>query len=402
MTTQPDRERSSHERAQKLFILGGKAVVEPQQPASRLRLIVFALITVSLTIIGSLILAEIVLWFLPVQSGLRSQPVDAENPVFHFMPGREVTFSRGWNFDMVNRRRVNNAGWVNDQDYRKDHETPLIAIIGDSYVEAIMVPYAETLYGRLAQKLQGRVRVYSFGASGAPLSQYLVWAGHAVREYGARAVIINVVGNDFDESHVAYNTGPGWWVYVPGPDGNLHLRLIEYRPGWLRSIVYNSSLARYIFFNLQFWITWNEIRSFFLGSPALAAPRYAGNTAAEASPLRVQTSLAAINAVFRDLPAMVGLPPDRVLFTLDGFRYPEVAAAGAGTYFDLMRRAFRSKALSLGYEVIDLDSVFFDQYAAHGQRFEYPHDGHWNEIGHAVAVKALLASKLAARLLDQP
>ena len=60
-------------------------------------------------------------------------------------------------------------------------------------------------------------------------------------------VIINVVGNDFDESHVAYNTGPGWWVYAPGPDGNLHLRLIEYRPGWLRSIVYNSSLARYAF-----------------------------------------------------------------------------------------------------------------------------------------------------------
>ena len=37
-----------------------------------------------------------------------------------------------------------------------------------------------------------------------------------MREYGARAVAINVVGNDFDESHVAYNTGPGWWVRL-GP-----------------------------------------------------------------------------------------------------------------------------------------------------------------------------------------
>jgi hypothetical protein len=373
-----------------------------RQQIGRLRHLVFALITTSVTVIGCLVSADVVLRFLPVQSGLRSQAVDAENPVFHFAPEREVTFSRGWNFEMVNLRRVNNAGWVNNQNYRKEDETPLLAILGDSYVEALMVPYGNTLYGRLANELEGRWRVYSFGASGAPLSQYLIWARHAVHEYGARAVIINVVGNDFDESHIAYNTGPGWWVYVPGPNGSLHLRLIEYRPGWLRSVVHNSALARYIFFNLQFWITWNEIRSFFFGSPALAAPRYAGNTAAEAGPVRVQTSLAAIDAVFRDLPAIVGLPPNRILFTLDGFRYPAVAAAGTGTYFDLMRRAFRSKALSLGYEVIDLDSDFFEHYAAHGQRFEYPHDGHWNEIGHAVAVKALLASKLAARLLDQP
>jgi hypothetical protein len=66
-----------------------------------------------------------------------------------------------------------------------------------------------------------------------------------------------------------------------------------------------------------------------------------------------------------------------------------------------MRRAFPSKAQSLGYEVIDLDSVFFDQYAAHGQRFEHPRDGHWNGTGHAVVVKAVLASKLAIRLLGQ-
>ena len=80
-------------------------------------------------------------------------------------------------------------------------------------------------------------------------------------------------------------------------------------------------------------------------------------------PARVATSLAAIEAVFRDLPEIVGLPPDRVLFTLDGFRYPDAVPGATGTYFDLMRRAFRSKATSLGYEVIDLDADFFTHYA---------------------------------------
>jgi hypothetical protein len=76
-----------------------------------------------------------------------------------------------------------------------------------------------------------------------------------------------------------------------------------------------------------------------------------------------------------DLPAIVRLPPDRILFTVGGFRYPDAEASGRGTYFDLMRKGFRSKAESLGYEVIDLDARFFEHYAAHTQRFEYPHMG---------------------------
>jgi hypothetical protein len=376
-------------------------VVPGSKSRGRLRQFVFALITVSLTVVVCLGSAEILLRFLPVQSGLRSQPVTAENPIFHYAPERDVTFSRGWNFDMVNRRRVNNAGWVNDQNYPPHEQTPLLAIVGDSYVEALMVPYAQTLYGRLAGKLAGRLRVYSFGASGAALSQYLIWAGHAVRQYGANAVVINLVGNDFDESYIRYNKGPGWWVYAPGPDGTLHLELVEYRPGWLRSVLSHSSLARYVFFNLQFTNTWKEIYSFFFGSPAEAGPRYAGNTDAQADPVRVKASLAVIDAIFRDLPTIVGLPPDRVLFTLDGFRYPDHAASGKSTYFDLMRRAFRSKGTSLGYEVIDLDPDFFRHRAAHAQRFEFPHDGHWNGTAHAVAAEAVFASKTVERLIGQ-
>ena len=99
-----------------------------------------------------------------------------------------------------------------------------------------MVPYAETLQGRLAAALAGRFRVYSIAASGAPLSQYLVFAGHAVREFGAGAAVINVVGNDFDESLAAYKLGPGFWLYAPDAAGTLRLRLTEHnRAGWSRS-----------------------------------------------------------------------------------------------------------------------------------------------------------------------
>jgi hypothetical protein len=98
-----------------------------------------------------------------------------------------------------------------------------------------MVHYPDTLQGRLAKNLESELRVYSFAAAGAPLSQYLIWARHAVKECGAATLIINVVGNDFDESLAMYKTAPGFWCYVPDANQVLHLQLFEFHPSILRN-----------------------------------------------------------------------------------------------------------------------------------------------------------------------
>ena len=124
------------------------------------------------SVLTCLLVLEATLRFLPVSDSLRTQPVNAANPVYHFEPNRDVLRSQGWNFEMVNRVHVNNAGFVNDQDYVADDPRPLLAVVGDSYVEALNVPPSETLHARLARAAGGKARVYSFAASGAPLSQY--------------------------------------------------------------------------------------------------------------------------------------------------------------------------------------------------------------------------------------
>src|SRR5436305_9409787 len=161
------------------------------------------------SIVFCLLVAEVALRFLPVSTGLRSMPVTAADPVLHFTPNRRFTNSLGWTMHNVVHGRVNNAGFVNDQDYVRDGP-PLIAVIGDSFIEAQMVAYPETLQGRLAVALKDKFRVYSFAGSGAPLSEYLMWAGFAVKEYGARAVVSNGVGDGFDDSLAAYPPGPGF------------------------------------------------------------------------------------------------------------------------------------------------------------------------------------------------
>jgi len=337
--------------------------------------------------------AELVLRFLPVSTGLRSLPVTAADPVLHYTPNEPFTNSLGFDLHNVVHGRVNNAGFVNDQDYSADG-LPLIAVVGDSFIEAQMVPYRQTLQGRLAAALQGKFRVYSFAASGAPLSQYLVWAGYAVQTYGAQAVVINVIANDFDESLSAYKLEAGFWQYSPDANGVLQLRLNPREPGAWLTLARHSALARYLILNLHAM----PLLANLISGSAPKVGRYYVGTDQSADAQRVRDSLAAIDAILRDIPQRVGLPADKILFTLDGFRYADAAREAHGSYFDLMRRAFMAKAAAKGYEVIDLDTRFIPRNAQSGAHFEFDEDYHWNAAGHAVAFEAVLASKLLARL----
>jgi hypothetical protein len=87
---------------------------------------------------------------------------------------------------------------------------------------------------------------------------------------------------------------------------------------------------------------------------------------------------------------------------VDGFRYPEAARDQAGSYFATMRNAFLQRARQAGFVAIDLDTPFFAAFAATGQRFDFPSDGHWSGAGHEIAAKALIENGFPARVLASP
>ena len=378
--------------------------------------IVFCLIAMAIGIALPLAIAEIGLRFLPVSTGLLAQPVNDANPIFRFLPNNNYVWSNRWNFPIVNHGRVNGAGFVNDREYEPGETSPLLAVIGDSYVEATMVPYSETLHGRLAAALEDRGRVYSFAASGAPLSQYLVWARHAAEVYGPSAMVFVVVGNDFDESLLAYKQGPGFHHYDEEGEGKLTLVRVDYEPNPYRSIVQLSALARYLVFNLQALETlprvsgeiqrfWTGLMSFMSGGGGNGAvdatvlstgggedDRYVGNVPRRVGADRLASSKRAVDAFFRDLPGMSGLAPKSILFVVDGVRYPTDYDLSA--YFVQMRRYFLERAESLGYGTIDMERHFVREHQANGTRFEFPTDGHWNGSAHALAAQAIAETDL--------
>jgi len=345
---------------------------------------------------------EITLRFLPVSTATGTVAVDEHNPIVRFTPNQQFVFSKGWHFSIVNAGRINNYGFINDQDYTKhDAAGPgPVVIIGDSFVEAMIVPYAETVHGRLAKRLSTICPVYSLGISGSQLAQYLMFAKYALTEFHPQAIVFVVVGNDFDESLTKYRNDPGFHHFQDDP-GTHELRLVrtDFKPSLFRRLLRRSALARYL---------WGTVG---IGNIASRWPpkaehdvQYVGNTAAYASEDRLIDSRRVVDHFFLELSQLVGVQKSRILFIIDAIR-PEIYSQldlgrATGSYFDLMRQYFLQQATRNGYEAIDMQPRFVFRNRFDGSRFEFPSDGHWNGLGHEEAADAIASARVLDALLS--
>jgi len=356
-----------------------------------------SIISVVLGTLLALLVMEAVLRFLPVNEGARPETVDPLHPVRSLEPNRTFVWSADWNFAIVNTVHTNNLGFVNDQDYVDAPSSPLLALIGDSYVEALMVPFRDSVAGRLATRAASAKRVYSFGTSSSALSNYLTYAEYAAQRFHPRAMVFVIIGNDFDESLLKYKNEPGHSYFVEDAEGALTLTRIDYQPSWWRRIIRQSALVRYVTLNtdlLNFLLKWQHLP---VGRPSNQLT-FVGNTAAKPDPLRIADAQHAIDTFLARVAGTAGLPPQRILFAVDGMR-PHIYDAtrlnkATGSYFDVMRRYFMEQARQRGFEVLDLQPRFIEHYAQHQHPMEFPTDNHWNALGHEVAEQAIADSAL--------
>ena len=100
--------------------------------------------------------------------------------------------------------QINSDSWKAIRDYsEKRHPgTVRIAVIGDSYIEALNAPpeaaVAAVLEKRLSRRGQGRG--VSLRVSGASLGHYLAMMRYVRTRFSPDFYIINIVHNDFEDS----------------------------------------------------------------------------------------------------------------------------------------------------------------------------------------------------------
>jgi hypothetical protein len=353
-----------------------------------------------LAIVVPFALLEVAFRFLPVSYPPHLLPVSAQDPVTRFQPNVDYQYSSGADFDIRTHKRSNNFGYNHIADYRPQERTPLLMVIGDSFVEAQAVDAGKSAAEILHAGVQGRGRVYSIGVSGAQLPQYLAFAQYAQHTFRPDAMAFVIIGNDFDESLLKYKSEPRFH-YFDEKGGEVRLRRIDYELSPTKKILRHSAFLRYLMFNLVL-----EHRIQALLSPAAQGPGFREAESPAALEQRVRDSERAVDYFLDRLPAMSGLDSRSILFVLDAVRpaiYSEAALRQAETgYHARMRRYFAAQAAARGYAVIDLQPVFIARHREDGSKFEFPTDSHWNERGNRVVAEEIARSPVFARVFRDP
>jgi len=288
--------------------------------------------------------------------------------------------------------RINAQGWnsgIGDYAVARRPGVTRIAVVGDSYVEALQVPYDRSLGERLATELGGAghpVEVYRFGISGAPLSQYLQMVEHEVARYPPDWVVVLIVHNDFDESY-KFKAGryTSSFLKLRVEDGRVtgEIPPQAWQPSaieWLR----RTATARFFLYR---WQVRPEFLVDLLLPRARAATEYAGNTDIAAVLADRRGVEAVTDYLFGRLDAVARAMGARLLFAMDGDRF--AIYQGSDSPALVLNRIAAETASRHNIPFVDLQQAFAADWQKQHRRFDFDADGHWNEHGHKIAAAAI-------------
>ena len=288
---------------------------------------------------------------------------------------------------------INAQGWNSGiGDYRVARSPGIgrIALVGDSFIEALQVPYDASAGEDLGRDLAARGNpneVYRFAISGAPMSQYLQMIEHAVAPYRPDWVVVLIVHNDFDES---YKFKPGRYT-----SSFLKLRVEEgrvlgevppapWRPSpieWLRQ----TATARFFLYRWQ-------VRPEFLVN--LLLPPAHAEIAANSDIGAILADRPGVEAVtdylFARMDVATRAMGAHLLLAMDGDRY--AIYRGADSPALELNRIAAATAARRHIPFVDLEPVFAADWRKPHRRFDFDADSHWNAYGHEVAAAAIAAA----------
>lgn len=286
-------------------------------------------------------------------------------------------FTMGKCAGIKSRWHINNMHWNYPIDYSSPLDKKLIAVIGDSYIEAFQVDADKNYPYLLRNKIYPDFEVYAFGKSGYPLSQYLHVARYVKKHLNPDVFIINLVHNDFDESiyqlhpyryyflQVTYDSTDGSFSETnPRPNRSFPQYKI-----WKR-IVFKSSLVRYIITNLNL----SFLRK--IDRPQ----QFEANI--DSDKVKKQQRLIG-NATDYLVKTLKEENADkRIIFVLDAPRKAIYDGVLNESNVLWMHTMMENLCNNNNVELIDLTEPMKQDFILNKRRFNMEIDGHWNEYGH--------------------
>lgn len=290
-------------------------------------------------------------------------------------------YSKGRFAEIKTKWHINNFGWNFPVDYFSERDAGLVAIIGDSYVEAFQVDTDKSFSFLLRNKLLPEYDVYAFGVSGAPLSQYLHINRYVNKNFNPDIVIFNLIHNDFDESLNEFYPQKKYFLQLyqdsvtssffekePEPD----FSRAQYRPFW-QKIVYKSAFIRYLYLNLE---VNNMMRK---SKNAPADERYEANT--HTHELVERNEIIRRSADYLVKTIKTENEGRKVIFVFDAPRHAIYNNSLAESEVYFLNEIMRELCVQYKIDFLDLTESMQKSYNVNGRKFNSEYDDHWDEYG---------------------
>ncbi len=296
--------------------------------------------------------------------------------------------------------RVSQDGWRDrDHDEKKPAGTFRIAVLGDSYAEAVQVEQDKTFWAILESQLNAtsrlgkKVEILNFGISGYGTAQELLALQNYVWKYSPDLVLLAVTtANDVSDNSFALSKETN------RPYFNLRESELVLDSSFLQSAKYNSRKA---------WIATvvdssrvlqlaNQVRQLLSAKPVGHEPIYSEPATkewkdawavTEALILRMSQEVREHQASF----GVVVLTNDIQVHPDERVRREYMQKHGLAD-LDYPGRRLRNLGRAHGIEILDLVPVFSEDAIRQGtplHGFRRGWSGHWNEKGHELAGKTI-------------
>jgi hypothetical protein len=291
-----------------------------------------------------------------------------------------------WKFSQTHLRTINNYGFVDNNNYQTDRMP--VAIIGDSYVQSSMLPYAESVSGRIHDRLMKdrNIPAYSYGVPGYSFAGYIGTAKYITDTFKPQAYVFVLSKGDLDDSLLASSGS-----YYLTEDGSL--KFTDGGPSRLRQTIEKSSLYRYTERQLRF--NWEGM----LYDNILDRGRVARGKAAREKNQNSTVRSRSADLLLEHLTKNTQASTKNTVFIIDtdrDFIY------GRNRKFDRQDLDdFKAAITAKGYRTIDTHDLFVPYHKKTRKQVDFlPTDFHWNAKGSELVADRL--HRELSSILDRP
>jgi hypothetical protein len=339
-------------------------------------------------VVSLLLVLEVLCRVLPVstatETGYYTDPLILTYPARH----RWVA-ATGWDLRNAQTLEANNLGYAAHRDFVRDEHA--VALIGDSFVEASMLPAVDRPGAQLERQLGSRP-VYAMGGPGTALLDYAERIRYAHEKLGVRDFVILMERGDVKQSLCGSGN-------VNGPclePKSLAPRIETLSgSGKAKRALSHSALAQYLVSQIRVTpqAVLNQLRPKWLQDSPVTTQPVAPPISANAEPDNTMRVVDTVAKTFfeRIKPHVLG----KIVLIVDSDR---VAMFNGSLKPDSARQRFIQLAKEAGAIVVDTEPLFVRHFAHSPLRLDVgPYDGHLNALG-----VGLIANAAAQALSGMP